>query len=104
MRRLPILIFVILAGCMFGGPPTTDWTRSDATPDQAGADLDACHHAAQKRVDLDLQADQDMGVDTTGQGSLASNLAAYDAEKRINSLTHDCMVALGYAPAGKTTP
>jgi hypothetical protein len=89
---------------MFAKPSTTDWAREGATPEEAGQDLEACHHAAQKRVDIDLQADQDMGVDTTTQGSLASNLGAYQSEKRINSLTHDCMIALGYGPAGKTTP
>jgi hypothetical protein len=51
-----------------------------------------------------LQIDQDIGAYPTGQGSLANNLAQYDADKRINAMTRDCMVALDYHPAGKTTP
>jgi hypothetical protein len=99
---LPIAL--ILAGCVFGNPATTDWQRSGTTPQQAGDDYEACHHASQKRVDQDLQADQDMGGDPTGQGGLATNLSEYAADKRINAMTHDCMVALDYHPAGKTTP
>jgi hypothetical protein len=89
---------------MFAKPSTTDWAREGATPEEAGQDLEACHHAAQKRVDIDLQADQDMGVDSTSQGGLATNLSEYEAGKRVNTMTHDCMVALGYAPAGNTAP
>ena len=104
MRRIILPIGLILTGCVFGNSATTDWERSGTTPEQAGEDLQACHHAAQKRVDQDLQADQDMGADPTSQGSLTTNLSQYEADKRINSLTHDCMLALDYHPAGKTTP
>lgn len=104
MRRTILPIALILAGCAFGNQPTTDWQRSGTTPQQAGDDYEACHRASQKRVELDLQADQDMGADPTSQGSLATNLSQYDADKKINAMTHDCMVALDYQPAGKTTP
>ena len=104
MRRIVLLIVLLVAGCAFGRPETTDWERADTTPEEAGSDLQACRHAARARVDQDLQIDQDMGADPTGQGSLANNLTQYDADKRISAMTRDCMVALDYHPAGKTTP
>jgi hypothetical protein len=104
MRRVVLPIILLLAGCTFGRPETTAWERTDATPEEAAGDLQACRHAAQAKVDQDLQADQDMGADPTSQGSLASNLTQFDAEKRVSALTRDCMVALDYHPAGNSAP
>jgi hypothetical protein len=105
MRRAMFVPFILLAGCAnFGGPPATDWTRGDATPDEAAADMQACRHSAQAKLEMNQQIDQDAGADPTGQGSLVNNLNQYDTEKQYNQMIRDCMLAQGYAPAGKTTP
>jgi uncharacterized lipoprotein YajG len=105
MRRIMLVPLFLLAGCnSFGGPPATDWTRSDATPDEAAADMQACRHSAKAKLEVNQQIDQDAGADPTGQGSLVNNLSQYDSEKQYNQMIHDCMMAQGYAPAGKTTP
>jgi hypothetical protein len=103
MRPIILPIVLLLAACAFGSAATADWARDGTTPEEAGSDLDACRHAAKARVDQDLQVDQDMGADPTSQGSLATNLSQYNADKRINAMTRDCMMALDYHPA-KTTP
>jgi hypothetical protein len=103
MRRTMLVPLLLLAGCgTFGQPAATDWTRADATPDEAAADMQACRHSAQAKLDLDQQIDQDMGADPTGQGSLVNNLNQYDTEKQYNQMIRDCMLAQGYASAGKT--
>jgi hypothetical protein len=105
MRRIMLVPFILLAGCAnFGGPPATDWTRADATPDEAAQDMQTCRHSAKAKLEMDQQIDQDAGADPTGQGSLANNLNQYDSEKQYNQMIRDCMLAQGYAPAGKTTP
>jgi hypothetical protein len=104
MPQLSLLLVLLLAGCTFMQPRTTEWERAGTTPEEAGNDLAACHHAAQKRVDQDLQLDQDAGGDTASRGSLAANLAADQADRRLRSLTRDCMLALDYHPAGTTAP
>ena len=104
MRRKILPIILLVAGCAFGRPEPAGWERADATPEQAAADLQACRHAAQARVDQDRQLDQDMGADPTSQGSLTGNLSEYDADKRVRAMTHDCMVALDYHPADKAEP
>lgn len=95
---------LLVAGCTFGRLETAAWERTDATPEQAADDLQACRHGAQAKVDRDLQIDQDIGTDPASQGGLATNLSQYDAEKRVSALTRDCMLALDYLPAAKPTP
>ena len=104
MRRTILPLLLLLAGCAFARPETTAWERADTTPEDAGGDLAACRHAAQKRVDADLRIDQDTGADPTGQGDLATNLSQYEADKRVGALTRDCMLALDYHPAGNAAP
>ena len=103
MRRTLLIAILLLAGCnMLASPGPTEWVRGDATPDETAADLSACQRAAQNRVNIDQQLDQDSGADPTGQGGLVNNLKQYDAEKQYKRYTHDCMMAQGYAPAGSS--
>ena len=104
MRRKIWPIILLVAGCALARPEPAAWERTGATPEQAAADLQACRHAAQARINQDLQLDQEMGADPTSQGSLASNLSEYDADRRVKAMAHDCMVALDYHPAAKTAP
>jgi hypothetical protein len=105
MRVVTPIVFLLLAGCAFGRPEPTGWERDATTPDEAAGDQRACRHAAQARVDQDQQIDQEAaGADPMAQGGLVGTINQYDAEKRVAALTRDCMLALGYHPAGKTTP
>ncbi len=100
MRKSLLLPLLLLAGCSaFGSRPPTQWTRPDATPDEAAADLQSCRHYAQGKLAASQQLDQDAGADPTGQGSLGNNLAQYDTEKQYNRMISDCMHELGYLPA-----
>lgn len=104
IRKSLLLSLLFLAGCsVLAGRPSTEWVRSETTPDEAAADLQSCHHYAQGKLAMNQQLDQDQGADPTGQGGLGNNLAAYDSEKQFNQITSDCMQGLGYAPA-KATP
>lgn len=104
MRRTLLIPVFLLAGCnLLANPAPTDWVRGDTTPDETASDLSACQRAAQNRVNIDQQLDQESGADPTGQGGLVNNLNQYNAEKQYKSYTHDCMIAQGYAPAGSSS-
>ena len=104
MGRQILVVILLLAGCSLARPEPAGWERTDATPEQAANDLQACRQTAQAKVDRDQLVSQDAGADPTSQGTLADNLSQYDAEKRVKAMTRDCMVALDYHPADATTP
>jgi hypothetical protein len=104
MGRQALLVILLLAGCSLVRPQPAGWERADATPEQAANDLQACRQTAQAKIDRDQLVSQDAGADPTSQGTLADNLSQYDAEKRVNAMTRDCMIALDYHPADTTTP
>jgi hypothetical protein len=74
-----------------------DWRRAGTAPEDARADLRACTLSARKQVDRE-QANEGMAGDTSSQDSLITNLNAASQDKRVDSLTRQCMLLHGYQP------
>jgi hypothetical protein len=110
MRRPSSLLVILplMVGCALLRSDRGGWSKPNVSEEQTASDLDACREAAHARLAPDERIQQDMGPPELGPpgppppgGSLQSNLAQYQLEKRFDRLVHDCMTGLGYIQGAK---
>lgn len=101
---IPMAVAALLAGCSLFSS-TNSWTKPDATPEKAQADLDTCKQIAWAEEDTDAKIDQDTSatMDDNANGAvdieLSQNMSSQRSGKRFGEIVDDCMRQLGYSPA-----
>jgi hypothetical protein len=105
MRLLvSVMLAALLAGCSWFST-TTSWTKPNATPAQAEADLDTCKEIAraQEKTDADIDQDTSASMNDNSYGAvdteLSQNMSSQRSGKRSSEIIDDCMQQLGYSPA-----
>ncbi len=104
MKRLPLLLVLLLAGCSFA-EPEGKLTKTGVSDEQRLADFEGCKEQARAVIARDQTIDQgiaagsttsSIGSDVGVDADLKESMAAYRSGQRYDWLVERCMRNLGY--------
>ena len=97
LALVALLAAVGLAGCGGDG----GWTRPNASPERAAADLEACERQAREETEVERDIDQDISVSRPSSAQIGGPMVAPEASAFPSAASYEravaaCMRGQGY--------